>query len=229
MSAGNQIPTMTGKEVVNALDPLYPMIKTPLLHKDVFQLLIATVLSAQTTDAQVNLVTPTLFQKFPNAKSLANANIRQLERIIKSTGFFHVKARKIKQISEMIIKDFGGSVPDTMAELTSLPGVGRKTANIVLSAGYTKIEGVAVDTHVYRLARRIGLSNEKTPEKIEQDLMRITPRNLWPRLSLVLILHGRNICHAKNPECQKCVLNPKCAYFKVHPKETVTLTRQSQK
>jgi endonuclease III len=207
------IPTMTGEEVVKALDLLYPHIKTPLRHANVFQLLIATVLSAQTTDVSVNLVTPTLFSKFPDPQSLSKASIRVLEKILKPTGFFHVKSRRVKEISQKLVGDFGGIVPDSMEELITLPGVGRKTANIVLSAGYDKIEGVAVDTHVLRLSQRIGLTRETTPEKIEQDLMKITPRDLWPRLTLLLILHGRNVCFARSPQCERCVLTTKCLYY----------------
>ncbi len=207
------VPSMSGEDIVNLLDKLYPKIKTPLGHGDAFQLLIATILSAQCTDAQVNRVTPLLFQRFPDANSMAKANLRELENLVKSTGFFHVKARRIKEVSKLIVNDFDGHVPQSMNELTTLPGVGRKTANIVLSAGFDKIEGIAVDTHVQRLSKRIGLSQEKNPEKIEQDLMKITPKELWPRLSLLLILHGRKICNAKKPLCEKCALSKKCLYF----------------
>jgi endonuclease III len=217
-SSTSVIPTMNGDEVVEKLDSLYPQIKTPLLHSDVFQLLIATVLSAQCTDEQVNRVTPILFAKYPNPGAMARAPIRSLEKIVKSTGFFHVKARRIKEISRNIEDQFGGSVPNNMQDLIELPGVGRKTANIVLSAGYERIEGIAVDTHVFRLSRRIGLSEKNTPEKIEEDLMKITSKEKWPRLTLLLILHGRNICLARKPECQRCVLNEKCLYFSRLPK-----------
>jgi endonuclease III len=204
---------MSGDEVVKELDPLYPEIRTPLLHDNAFQLLIATVLSAQCTDAQVNRVTPVLFAKYGTPETLAKAPVRSLEKIVKSTGFFHVKARRIKEISVAIQKKFAGKVPDTMEELLQLPGVGRKTANIVLSAGYDRIEGIAVDTHVFRLSRRIGLTEKNTPEKVEEDLMKITPRIEWPRLTLLLILHGRSVCFARNPECERCVLSQKCLYF----------------
>jgi len=204
---------MSGDEVVRRLDPLYPPIKTPLSHKDVFQLLIATVLSAQTTDVSVNRVTPILFSKYPRAASMAVAPVRSLEKIVKSTGFYHVKARRIKQISKKILDKFQGKVPDTMEELLQLPGVGRKTANIVLSAGFDKIDGIAVDTHVFRLSHRIGLSEEKTPDKVEQDLMKITSKNEWSRLTVVLILHGRTICFARNPACEKCALSSNCLYY----------------
>lgn len=204
---------VNGDEIVSALDSLYPDIPTPLEHNDPFQLLIATILSAQCTDAQVNRVTPILFARFPDSQRMANASIRELERIIKSTGFYHIKAKRIKQVSKKLEREFDGRVPQKLEELIGLPGVGRKTANIVLGAGFEKIEGIAVDTHVKRLSQRIGLSKEKTPEKIEQDLMRITSRPLWPRLSLLLIFHGRAICHARKPECEKCVISRKCQYY----------------
>ena len=209
------VPTMSGEEIVDLLDKLYLRINTPLGHGDAFQLLIATILSAQCTDAQVNRVTSLLFQRFPDANAMAKANLHELERLVKSTGFFHIKARRIKEVSKRLVTDFDGKVPRSMNELTAFPGVGRKTANIVLSAGFGKIEGIAVDTHVRRLSKRIGLSQEKNPEKIELDLMKITPKELWPRLSLLLILHGRKICNAKKPLCDKCVLSKKCLYFSI--------------
>jgi endonuclease-3 len=205
---------VSGDEIVALLENQYPKIKTPLAHANPFQLLVATILSAQCTDAQVNRVTPVLFQKFPDPDSMAKANLPELEKIIKSTGFFRIKARRIREVSRCIMKDFGGNVPQTMEELVSLPGVGRKTANIVLSAGFDRIEGIAVDTHVHRLSNRIGLSKEKAPEKIERDLMRITRKENWPQLSMLLILHGRSICNAKKPLCEKCVLSTRCLYFK---------------
>jgi endonuclease III len=207
-------PTMSGKEVVEKLDGIYPRIRTHLAHDDPFQLLVATVLSAQATDVQVNKITPMLFEKYPDAKSMASARISYLERLVKSTGFYHVKARRIKDISKQILSRFDGNVPETMEALLTLKGVGRKTANIVLSAGYGKIEGIAVDTHVFRLSKRIGLSDQNTAERIESDLMRITPKELWPRLSMLLIFHGRQICFARSPKCSECLLNSKCLYFK---------------
>jgi endonuclease III len=205
---------MSGKEVVEKLDGIYPRIRTHLAHDDPFQLLVATVLSAQATDVQVNKITPMLFEKYPDAKSMASARISYLERLVKSTGFYHVKARRIKDISKQILSRFDGNVPETMEALLTLKGVGRKTANIVLSAGYGKIEGIAVDTHVFRLSKRIGLSDQNTAERIESDLMRITPKELWPRLSMLLIFHGRQICFALSPKCSECLLNSKCLYFK---------------
>lgn len=204
---------MSGDEVVRKLDPLYPRIKTPLSHGDAFQLLIAVVLSAQTTDASVNRVVPALFARYPTPAAMARAPVRSLEKLVKSTGFFHVKARRIRDISRMVERDFSGRVPDTMEDLLKLPGVGRKTANIVLSAGFDQIEGIAVDTHVFRLSRRIGLTDKKTPERVEQDLMKITQRKDWARLTVLLILHGRTVCFARSPECERCVLNGECLYY----------------
>lgn len=211
--SGRAVQAVSGDEIVTLLDDLYPKILTPLKHSDPFQLLIATILSAQCTDAQVNRVTPILFRKFPDPNSMARARLPELERIVKSTGFFHVKARRIRDVSRLIMKNFGGKVPQSMEELISLPGVGRKTANIVLSVAFDKVEGIAVDTHVHRLSNRIGLSKEKTPEKIELDLMKITEKKNWPRLSMLLILHGRRICNAKKPLCGRCVLSTNCLYF----------------
>ena len=168
--------------------------------------MIATVLSAQTTDASVNRVTPALFAQYPTSAAMARALVRQ-------TGFFHLKARRIREISRMIETDFSGRVPDTMEDLLKLPGVGRKTANIVLSAGFGKIEGIAVDTHVFRLSRRIGLSDKDTPDKVEEDLMAITPDTEWARLAVLLILHGRTVCLARKPDCEKCALLSKCLYY----------------
>lgn len=205
--------TLQGRRIIQLLDQQYPNITTSLMHKGPFQLLIATILSAQCTDTQVNSVTRTLFSRYPNAISLDQAPLRDVEKIIHSTGFFHIKANRIKAVASEVLNNFHGRVPETMQELTSLPGVGRKTANIVLSVGFGKIEGIAVDTHVSRLARRIGLSHQRSPERIELDLMRITPADVWPRLSILLILHGRKICKARRPSCNRCALMSECNYF----------------
>ena len=211
---GTLPPSVTGGEIVDRLDSLYPKIKTHLAHEDPFQLLIATILSAQCTDVQVNKVTPILFSHYPDVNSMSEAQITVLEKIIKPIGFFHVKSRRLKDISARIIRDFHGQVPDSMDKLLTLPGVGRKTANIVLSAGFGKIDGIAVDTHVFRLSHRIGLSAARSPEKVEEDLMRTTPKKLWPRLSMLLIFHGRRVCFARSPACSKCDVSEKCLYFK---------------
>jgi endonuclease-3 len=199
--------------VIKRLEEVYPPIKTALNFETPFQLLIATILSAQTTDVQVNRVTPELFRKFPDSASMSKANIREIERIIRPTGFFRVKAERLKQVASIIDQKYEGRVPQSMDELLKLPGVGRKTANIVLSVAFGKIEGIAVDTHVKRVSGRIGLTRNKDPEKIEKDLMTITPRNLWPRISILLILHGRNVCYARKPLCERCVISDCCDYY----------------
>ena len=203
-----------GEVIVDSLSRIYPPIKTPLQHSTPFQLLIATILSAQTTDVQVNRISSALFSRYPDAASMSKASISTLEKIVHSTGFFHVKAQRIREVSRTIMKEFGGNVPETMVGLLRFPGVGRKTANMVLSAGFDRIEGIAVDTHVRRLSQRLGLSSSSDPEKIEQDLMNIIPMELWPKISILLILHGRSICYARAPDCFRCVLSSTCKYFR---------------
>jgi endonuclease-3 len=210
----SSIPTVSGDDLVRELDKLYPKIKTPLSHSNPFQLLIATMLSAQSTDVQINKITPKLFRRFPDAVSMSNAPINVLEKLVRSSGFYHVKARRLRSVSRLIVRDSEGEVPRTMEELIRLPGVGRKTANIVLSAGYGKNDGIAVDTHVFRVSQRIGMTLSKTPEKVELDLMKTTRRKNWSRISMLLIFHGRTICKARNPLCEKCVLSSRCLYFK---------------
>ena len=169
------------EEIFCGLEKLYPKVKCALIHRNVFELLVATILSAQCTDKRVNLVTPALFERFGTAEKVAAAKLSEIERYIRSTGFYHAKARHIQGAAREIVRRFGGQVPDTMEELLLLPGVARKTANVILGVWYRKEEGVCVDTHVGRLSRRLGLSREKTPVKIERDLMRIVPRKQWNR------------------------------------------------
>lgn len=175
-----------------------------------YQLLIAVILSAQTTDANVNKATPALFARYPTPEDLAAADPSEVEGYIRSLGFFRQKAKNIIAACQKIVTEFGGNVPDTMEGLTSLPGVARKTANIVLGEGFGKVEGIAVDTHVFRLAHRLGLSTEKDPDKVERDLMRLIPREHWHRVNYDLITHGRSICTAKRPACGACFLNDVC-------------------
>jgi endonuclease-3 len=196
-------------EIIYRLERLYPPIKTSLNHKNPFELLIATILSAQCTDARVNIVTRTLFKKFRTPEDFSFASTKELETIIRPTGYYHSKTRYIKESSKTIMS-FGSRVPDTMEGLLQLPGVGRKTANIMLSVAYGKNEGIAVDTHVKRLAKRLGLTRNSNPDKIEKDLMAITPKALWNRIAILLILHGRNVCHARKPRCTECMLNDVC-------------------
>ncbi len=183
----------------------------PALHfSNPLELLVATMLSAQCTDRQVNIVTSSLFKKYRNAEDYASADLAELEREIYSTGFYRQKSKHIIASAKIIITDFSGNVPDTMDDLLKLPGVGRKTANIVIARAFGKIEGIAVDTHVRRLSRRLGLSTHDDPGKIEKDLMSIAKKEELETLSMTLILHGRNVCMARNPACGICVVCELC-------------------
>ncbi|MDR6222550.1 endonuclease III [Methanococcoides alaskense] len=188
----------------------YPDPQPELDYSNEFELLIATILSAQCTDVQVNKVTNELFRKYTNVGSLAAADLDVLEKDIYSTGFYRAKSKNIKRTSQLIISDFNGKVPDTMEELTTLPGVARKTANIVLARGFGKVEGIAVDTHVKRVSGKLGLTENTDPKKIEQDLMKLAERKDWDDLSMTLILHGRRVCDAKKPQCIVCLLSKLC-------------------
>jgi endonuclease-3 len=196
-------------------DP-YPAV-TELVHEDPFQLLIATILSAQTTDRSVNLVTPELFRRYPTALDLAAANPAEVEKLIKATGFFRTKTRRIIDASRTLVEFFGGVVPNTMDDLTTIPGIGRKTANVILGAGFG-IPGFAVDTHVIRLSNRLKLVATKDPVKIEYQVTRMVPKEEWTALSLRLILHGRRICIARRPRCEECVMNDFCPSSTVRPR-----------
>jgi len=209
----------TGK-ILTALKALYPDAHCALHHQDPLQLLVATILSAQCTDVRVNMITPMLFKKYPTAQALAAAEQADIETVIKSTGFFRSKAKAIKQTATDIVEKFDGRVPQTMEELTSLRGVGRKTANVVLGNAFNQNVGVVVDTHVGRLARRLGLSQHDDPVKVEQDLMELVPQADWTLLSHLLIFHGRQICGARNPQCHACKLNKLCpsAFTESNPK-----------
>ena len=195
--------------MLGELERLYPDATTALHHRNPLQLLIATILSAQCTDARVNQVTPVLFARYPDAASLASASLPEIEEIIRSTGFFHAKAVSIQTCCAELVAKHGGQVPRTMEELTALRGVGRKTANVVLGNAYG-IPGVVVDTHVARLSGRLGLTNQRDAVKIEHALMEVIPRERWIRFSHWLILHGRETCQARKPRCSACVLAPLC-------------------
>jgi endonuclease-3 len=187
----------------------YPHATTALRHTNNFELLIAVILSAQTTDAGVNLSTPALFAEFPTPRAMASAPLSRLEQLIRRTGFFRVKAKNIKNASRILVERFGGRVPHTMDELLEIPGVGRKTANVILSTAFGQ-GAIAVDTHVFRVANRLGLAHASTPAKVEQQLMQVVPKKYWPHVSHWLIFHGRQICHARNPECPRCRLADLC-------------------
>jgi endonuclease-3 len=196
--------------LVRALRKAYPHSRTALHYQNPLQILVATILAAQSTDETVNKVTPDLFRKYPTAAALARADRAELEREIHATGFFRNKAKSILGAARAIVEDHGGRVPSTMAELVELPGVGRKTANIVLSAGFRRAEGIAVDTHVRRLSGRLGLSRETDPDKIEQDLLAVVPRKDWLDFNSILVSHGRKVCQARKPLCPQCVVRRLC-------------------
>jgi endonuclease-3 len=198
------------KAILRELDRLYPKADCELERKDPFQLLCATILSAQCTDERVNMVTPALFGRFPTPAALATAPAPVLEDMIRSTGFFRNKAKNLLGAARLLCDKWAGEVPRSMDELLELPGVARKTANVVLGTAYGIASGVVVDTHVTRLAGRLGLTRETAPEKIERDLMDIIPRERWILLSHQLIWHGRRICHARKPSCDTCPLVPNC-------------------
>lgn len=197
-------------EILSNLKQLYPEATCSLNYQTPVQLLVAVILSAQCTDERVNKVTPALFARFPDAKSLAFAEREELETLIRSTGFYRNKAKNIQGACQKILKDFQGEVPKTMAELLTLPGVARKTANVVLAHAYGIIEGVTVDTHVKRLSNRLGLTTNNDPVKIERDLMALLPQPDWETFSISIIYHGRAVCKARNPACFSCQLASLC-------------------
>jgi endonuclease-3 len=202
------------RRILTVLHKLYPQATCALKHQDPFQLLIATILSAQSTDETVNKVTPVLFERYPTPWDLAEAPAQQIERIIHSTGFFRQKTKSIQGACRKIVEEFGGAVPDTMETLVTLPGVARKTANVVLGTAFAKNEGVVVDTHVGRLSVRLGLTqsakDNKDAVKIERDLMELFPRSEWTFLGHALIWHGRKVCFARKPNCPGCALAKLC-------------------
>jgi len=197
-------------EILSLLKELYPEARCALEYRNAYELLCATILSAQCTDVRVNLVTPTLFSRYPTPFELARADPADVEEIIKSTGFFRNKTKSLIGMAQAVVADHNGGIPQTMEELRRLPGVGRKTANVVLGNAYNINEGVTVDTHVTRLSGLLGLSREQDPIKIEQDLMKLFPQADWGLLSHLLIFHGRQVCIARRPRCAECVLARLC-------------------
>jgi endonuclease III len=196
--------------ILAKLDKAYPVATCELKHENAFQLLISTILSAQCTDVRVNQVTQTLYKKYPNAEAFAHANPSELEQEIRPTGFFRNKTKSIMGASQGIIENFGGQVPRTMEEILTLPGVARKTANVVLGTAYGIASGVVVDTHVIRLSRRLDLTKHEDPKKIEEDLMKVIPKEKWIQFSHQLIWHGRRVCVARKPRCIDCNLESLC-------------------
>ena len=198
-------------KIIEQFEQMYPDAECSLVYRDPLQLMIATQLAAQCTDARVNIVTEELFKKYRNVYDFANANQEELENDIKSTGFYHNKARNIIGACKMIISDFDGKVPSNMNNLLKLPGVGRKTANLVLNDCFG-IPGIVVDTHAKRLSNRIGLTKNEDPEKIEYDLMKVVPEEKWGSFCHQLVYHGRAVCNARKPQCEKCNIRPFCNY-----------------
>jgi len=196
--------------IIELLEKEHSDAKIALEYANPLELLVATILSAQCTDKRVNIVTKVLFKKYRKPEDYANADLKELEEDIKSTGFYRNKARNIKKCCQILVEKFNSQVPKTMEEMLELPGVARKTANIVLSNAYDVVEGIAVDTHVRRLARRLGLSAHENPNDIEDDLTELVPKTRWKRITDLLIFHGRRICVAKKPKCRICVLNKLC-------------------
>jgi len=197
-------------EILKRLNGLYPEVTCALTHSSAWELLVATILSAQSTDVNVNRVTPELFRKYPTVEAFAALSPEQLEPDVRSTGFFRNKSKSVVGAAKKIVSDFGGQVPDDMEKLLTLPGVARKTANVVLGTWFKKAEGVVVDTHVHRISRRLELTKESEPQKIEQDLIKIIPRDRWILFSHQVIWHGRKLCFARKPNCVECPLENIC-------------------
>lgn len=206
----------TKKEVVEILDKLsilHPDAHCELVHSSAFELLVATILSAQCTDVRVNIVTEEMFKKYNTSEQFASLTIKEIEEMIKTCGLYKSKAKKIKEASTIIVEKFGGEVPDTLEELVTLPGVGRKTAGVVLSNAFG-VPAIAVDTHVFRVSNRIGIVKENTPEKTEFALMKAIPKDRWTHSHHLLIFQGRRVCKARKPECESCNITEYCNYYK---------------
>ena len=212
-------PRQVGRDValeyIRRLEQAYPEAKCSLDYRNPYELLVATILSAQCTDVRVNMVTPDLFARFPDAAALSEAETEDLENRIKSTGFFRNKTKSLLGMSAAVVERHGGEIPRTMEELVRLPGVGRKTANVVLGNAFAINEGVVVDTHVGRLSVRLGITNQTDPVKVERELMKLFPRDDWALLSHLLIFHGRRVCTARSPKCASCVLADVCPSARV--------------
>ena len=203
-------PKLRVAKVIELLEEQFPNAKTALNYSNPLEILIATMLSAQTTDERVNIVTKNLFKKYRTPEDYANIDIKKLEQDIRSTGFYHNKAKNLQNTAKLLVEKFNSQVPRTMEELLELPGVARKTANIVLYNAYGVTAGIAVDTHVRRVSGRLELTESEDPTRIEQDLMKITPKEKWMELTDLLIYHGRQVCSARKPKCEICILNKYC-------------------
>ena len=198
------------RKIMEGLDQMYPDPKVPLLHRNAWELLVATILSAQCTDKRVNEVTPGLFKKYPTVSDFAHANQAELGQDIRSTGFFNNKSKALIGAAQKVLGEFGGEIPKTMEQLLTIPGAARKTANVVLGGAFGVMEGIVVDTHVQRLSRRLDLTKHAQPIQIEQDLIKVIPKEKWFAFPLQLIYHGRTLCFARKPKCAECKLDPIC-------------------
>jgi len=207
-------------EILSRLKVEYPEPRCALNHRNAYELMVSTILSAQSTDVRVNMVTPELFKRFPDPASMAKADANELKTLVHSTGFFNNKTKSLLGATTRIVDTYKGNVPDTMEDLLTLPGIARKTANVILGTWFRKNEGVVVDTHVHRLSHRLGLTKHNDPVKIERDLMRLFPQDEWTNLSHRLIQHGRQVCVARVPRCAVCVLGPDvCPSYEPDPKK----------
>jgi endonuclease-3 len=222
--SGAKVTAAQASKIASVLAETWPDAHTELDHRNAYELLVATILSAQSTDKLINTVTPRLFAKYPHASALARADQAELEQEIHSTGFFRMKAKHLIGMARAVVENHGGEIPQTMDELTALPGVARKTANVVLGSALGKNEGIVVDTHVARVSQRLGLTRETDPVKIEQELMQLIPRDQWTVFAHRLIWHGRRVCTAKNPDHEHCPLAPVCptALLTLPPKKSPT-------
>ncbi len=209
-SFGSKVPNPHWKAIDKELQRLYPAADCALVHDDPFQLLIATILSAQCTDVRVNLVCEDLFRKYPDPQAFAEATQEEIEDAIRSTGFFRNKAKNIRAACKSLVEDYDGVIPNDMEQLHALAGVGRKTANVVLGNAFDNPDGVVVDTHVKRISNKLGLTTQSNPEKIERDLNALLPRSRWVKFSHEVILHGRQVCKARSPKCDECTLYKWC-------------------
>ena len=204
----------TAIEIIERLKKYYPDATCSLDFKTPFELAIAVMLSAQCTDERVNKTTPMLFCKYHNPEQISNMDIKELEDIIHPCGFYKNKAKNIKAMAKEVMEKYNGKLPENMEELTQLPGIGRKSANVIMLEAFSNPQGIAVDTHAKRIANRVGFSNEKVPEKIEHDILKVVPKKYYKDVNHVLVWHGRNICDARNPKCEKCSIKEYCAYYK---------------
>jgi endonuclease-3 len=196
--------------ILKRLQEAYPDAVCALTHRSPWELLVATILSAQCTDVRVNMVTPALFKRFPNPAAMSKATLPELESLIKTTGFFRNKAKSLQGAAKAVVERFGGKIPQTLAELITIPGAARKTANVVLGVSFNKAEGVVVDTHVFRISRRLELARGDTPQEVERELMKVIPQDRWISYSHQVIHHGRKVCVARKPKCKECNLETLC-------------------